>query len=391
MSDESDKEKEEIKKLKAKLIAEYPIPDADEIKTDEKVVKFPGKTTIEPVEIEIENMTSVVAKKIDWIWKDKIATGKITLFAGEPGVGKSQLLLYIASVLSKGDKFHFENKKCDESKVLLISGEDNADDTVKPRLMALNAKIENIDYVKGVKKVDRSGSLYYDVICLIESLESLQKKIKENKYKVIIVDPISVYLGSIDENKNKEIRAALSMLGALAERNDCAFVINSHFSKPSGNSQKNAIYRVMGSIGFAAAARIVYGIMKDPEDTERRLFLPIKNNIGQDKYGLVYRIKPFIVDNVIETSYVEWIDEKIDKTANDVLNPSVIKSPRLEEAKEFLQELLKFGSVSLSEIREKAKQEGFSIDRLYAAKNELKIYESISIDRKRGKIWSLPS
>jgi putative DNA primase/helicase len=342
-----------------------------------------------PVDIETESLAEVKVKKIDWLWKNVAAYGKLTLFAGEPGVGKSQLLLYIASIVSQGKKFHFERENCQKGKVLLVSGEDGCEDTIKPRLLALGADLVNIDNVKGIKKYDKHGNLYYDALCLVENIADLEKKIKEKEYKLLIIDPISVYLGSIDENKNKEIRSALAIITALAQRHNLALIINSHFTKPSGSSNKNAIYRVMGSIGFAAAARIVYGIMKDPELPQRRLFVPIKNNIGQDKEGYVYEIKPIFVEGNVETSKVEWLNERIDKTANEILNFVGVNSPKLEEVKHFLTEMLKNGSIPLTDIRRQATEKGFSVDRLYKAKEELKIYETSSFGGKRGKIWML--
>jgi hypothetical protein len=360
----------------------------EEINQYKKVQHIYGEP--EAVDIEIENLADVQVKKIDWLWKNVISYGKLTLFAGEPGVGKSQLLLYIASIVSKGGCFHFEPVPCEAGRVLLISGEDSSEDTIKPRLLALGADLNHIDNVKGLKKRDKNGNPYYDAICLVEHMADLEEKIKKNNYKLMIVDPISIYLGSVDENKNKEIRRAMAIIMALAERHNLAIVINSHFSKPSGMSHKNAIYRVMGSIGFAAAARIVYGIMKDPDDPKRRLFLPIKNNIGQDETGFVYQIKGLMIDGQIESSKIEWLDEKIDKTANEILNAGLsLDSPKLEEVKQFLIEMLKNGSVPLSEIRKEAMERGFSVNRLYKAKDELKIYETFSISGKRGKIWML--
>lgn len=343
-------------------------------------------------EIEIGKISEVKSLPIDWLWKDVLAFKKITLVAGEPGVGKSQLLLYIASVISNGLNFKHDSKRCESGKVLLISGEDTPEDTIKPRLLALGANIDNIHYVKGIQRYDSNGYAFYDPICLIDNLSALEKNIIEHKYKLIIVDPISLYLGSIDDSKNKEIRSALSIINALAERRNLAVLLNSHFSKPSGNTQKSAVYRVMGSIGFAAAARVVFGVMKDPEDPERRLFIPIKNNIGQDKIGYVYKIKSCIVENNIETSRIDWLEEKIEKTANEVLNHvSPPDSPKLEEVKVFLQEMLKSGSIALSLIRTESEKRGFSVNRLYKAKDELNIYENMSIGGKRGKIWSLPA
>lgn len=360
--------------------------------TKDQIAKYANVIKLEPpVSIEIGSLSDVKEKKIEWLWRDRIAYGKITLFAGEPGVGKSQLLLYIASTVSNGNKFHFDNAVVNQDKVLLISGEDNVEDTIKPRIMALGGNVDFIHYVKGIKKFDIKNNEYYDVISLVDHLSELEDQIIQNKYKLLIVDPITLYLGSLDENKNKEIRSALCMISALAERHNLAIVLNSHFSKPSGNTQKGAIYRVMGSIGFAAAARIVIAIAKDPEDPSRRLFVPIKNNLSQDHEGLVYKIKPVAFKDGICTSCVDWLNEKVSQTANEILNPPIkIESPKLDEAKAFLLDLLKYGSVPLSDIRKKSEQLGISSPRLYKAKNELKIYENVSFGNKRGKIWSLP-
>jgi len=243
----------------------------------------------------------------------------MTIFAGEPGTGKSQLSLYIASVLSNGGKFHKETDSVAQGRVLLISGEDDAEDTIKPRLMALNANTDNIDFVKGIKKADKNGNLFYDAICVVEHIAELEAVIIKNKYKLLIIDPISLYLKPF--KKDKEIRLALNVITSLAERHNMAVILNSHFSKPSGNANKNAIYRVMGSIGFAAAARIVYGIIKDPQNPARRLFFPIINISGQDKEGYRYEISPMLVGE-IETCRIEWLDEVCSEWSNRALKDS---------------------------------------------------------------------
>ena len=356
-----------------------------------------GEPIGEPDIIDIGVISEAVPKKVDWLWKDRIAYGKITLLAGEPGVGKSQLLLYITSIVSQGKKFHLDNIATAKHKVLLIAGEDNVEDTVKPRLMALDADMDFVHYVKGVRKVDKNDNSYYQLISLVDHISELEKIIIKEKYKLIIVDPISLYLGSADENKNKEVRNALSVISALAERHDLAIVLNSHFSKPSGNTQRGAIYRVMGSLGFAAAARVVIAVAKDPEDPTRRLFVPIKNNLSQDYEGLVFKIESCSVrqglkssENDLETSRICWLNERIVQTANEILNnPAGTDKPKVEEAKQFLLNLLKDGSMPLAQIRAKAEEESISVSRLYAAKNELKIFENLSFMGKRGKIWSL--
>lgn len=364
-------------------------------KDNVRVMKNRNTLPKAPVNLKIQNFCEVKAKPIDWLWKDKIALGKITLFAGEPGVGKSQLLLYIASILSNGSKFHGESRPCEKAKTLLISGEDSTYDTIKPRLAALKADISQIDYVNGIESADAEGNKYYVTISLAEHLLDIEKEIVKNQYKLIIIDPISMYLGDLDENKNKEIRDIMGRLTALAERNNLAIILNSHFTKPSGKTTNtNAIYRVMGSIGFAGAARIIYGIVKDPEDVERRLFVPIKNNIAQDKIGLVYNIKSIDIlldGHNIETSVVNWLEEKIEQTANELLNVGSDKqdSPKVKEAKDFLMYELKDYAKPVAELRRLAESRKISAKSLYRAKEDLKIYESQVSAFNNAKRWSL--
>jgi len=343
-------------------------------------------------EMAVGKISEVNQKNVNWLWKERLAYGKITIYAGEPGVGKSQLLLYMASIVSLGGRFHGENRLCNKDKVLLICNEDNADDTIKPRLMALGADLENIDYVKGIQTFDAGGNEYFSPISIVENIVELENQIKANAYKLIIIDPISLYLGSIDDGKNKEIRHVLAILNALAERHHACIVLNSHFTKPSNNASKSsAIYRVMGSIGFIAGSRMAFAVLKDDEDPEKRVVSSIKNNLVKESKGLIYTIESFLVDK-IETSRIKWSNETSNKTADDLLNSQRDKSsPKLDDAKTLLLEMLRNGSVPVSEIRKAFEADGLSVNRMYAAKNALKIYENDSFVGRRGKIWSLPA
>ena len=146
----------------------------------------------------------------------------------------------------------------------------------------------------------------------------------------------------------------------------------------------------MGSIGFVAAARMAFGIMKDDEDETKRVFIPIKNNIGKDSGGLIFSIKSILIHG-LETSRIEWSNETSNKSADDLLNGSTDKpTPKLEEAKTLIIGMLQHGSASVADIRKAFEQSGISIDRMYAAKIALKIYENDSFSGRRGKIWSMP-
>ncbi|GAG94900.1 unnamed protein product, partial [marine sediment metagenome] len=92
-------------------------------------------------------------------------------------------------------------------------------------------------------------------------------------------DPITAYLGKTDSHKNAEVRGCLGPLTALAAKHKVAIIGVTHLTK---NTTVKSVYRVLGSVGFIAAARAVWVIAKDKDNETRRLFLPCKTNLSID-------------------------------------------------------------------------------------------------------------
>ncbi len=55
-------------------------------------------------ELKLINMADVEATEVKWLWYPYIPYGKITIIQGDPGEGKTTLILNLAAMLSKGDK-----------------------------------------------------------------------------------------------------------------------------------------------------------------------------------------------------------------------------------------------------------------------------------------------
>lgn len=138
---------------------------------------------------------------------------------------------------------------------------------------------------------------------------------------LVIIDPITAYLGGTDSHKNADIRALLAPLSDLGAKHNAAIVCVSHLSKSGANE---AMLRIMGSLAFVAAARAAFLVARDKDDDKRRLFLPIKNNIGDDRTGLAYELQSTSVDSpagIIETCRVLWHAEPVTINADDALAP----------------------------------------------------------------------
>lgn len=349
-------------------------------------------TIVQSTRVTIVNQkaSQIKIKSIDWLWPQRIACGKLCLIVGNPGVGKSQLTAKITATITTGGEFP-DQCRSPKGKVIFISAEDDAADTIVPRLTAAGADLELVNIIAYVLSGDASSRKEIG-FCLTAHLSELEDLIIElGDIAAIVIDPITAYLGKMDSNNNSDVRSILSALSKLAEKYNIAIICISHNNK---NASQQAIHRAIGSIGFVAACRSAYVVMKDNDDEEKRLFLPLKNNNGNDKTGLAFRIESVLVSENIETSKVVWLDESITKTADEVMSSSLVPQDKsaLEEAEEFLGLVLEKGPLPSTEIKSLAKTEDVSNSTLLRAKDKL----GIKVFRKGfGKgsqsFWALPS
>jgi putative DNA primase/helicase len=222
---------------------------------------------------------------------------------------------------------------------------------------------------------------------LATDLNRLDKLLSDLKdVALVIIDPISAYLGKTDSHKTAEVRALLAPLSKLAEKHNVAVLCVSHLNK--GGSGE-ALLRITGSLGFVAAARAAYLVAKDKDDDHKRLFLPMKNNLGDDWSGLSFTIESSLIDKNIKTSHIVWSSEIISTTADEALayqaKSQETKNTRDEE-QAFLRDLLIDGSRPATAIKEAAKEAGYAWRTIERAKKDLGI-KPVQIDGHW--VWSL--
>jgi RecA-family ATPase len=189
------------------------------------------------------------------------------------------------------------------------------------------------------------------------------------KTRLVIIDPVSAFLGSTDSHNNAQMRGLLAPLSALATDNGIAIVCVTHLNKGSGT---NAMHRITGSLALVAAARASYLVTKDPDDPKRRFMLPMKNNLGDDQHGFAYSIA--VDEN--GAPYVLWENEPVQVSADDALNnveETVDDITARDEAKEWLLTQLENGAVPSNKMLSKAKKDGIAIKTLRRAKTDLKV------------------
>lgn len=265
----------------------------------------------------IVRVSSVQPQPIRWLWQGRIARGKVTLVAGNPGLGKSQFTAYLAARVTKGGPWPVREGRSPMGSVIMLSAEDDIADTIRPRLEAAGADIERVHVLTAVRDADavRSFNLGRDLAHLEKALQQLGDVV------LIIIDPITAYMAGTDSHKNSDVRALLAPLAEMASRHGAAIVVISHLNK--GGGAGDAMGRITGSIAFSAAARAAFLIQKDPEDGNRRLFLPMKNNLGVDDLGLAFCIIEKETSGNIRAPVIEWEDERVTITADEALVPGI--------------------------------------------------------------------
>ena len=319
-------------------------------------------------------LSTVEPEDITWVWPGRLARAKLTLLAGDPGLGKSFVTLDIAARISTGASWP-DGGVASRGDVLLLSAEDGIADTIVPRLLRMGADMERVHVLESV--LDRADD-HERLFRLQTDLAALEDAIEQVHPVLVVVDPLSAYLAGVDSHKAAEVRGILAPLMTLGERTGVGLLCNAHLNK---DESRSALYRVSGSLDFVAAARAAFLVVPDPDDGDRRLVLTMKMNIAAKPAGIAFSI----VDGA-----VAWDDRPVTVDLAHVLAPSRESRSKVEAAEMFLREMLAHGPVAEAEIIERAGHEDITERTLRRAKTALAV-GSEKRGLHGGWIWSLPT
>lgn len=301
-------------------------------------------------ELKLIQMSDVEAEEVSWLWYPYIPYGKLTIIQGDPGDGKTTLVLNLAARLSKGLALDEQETETDPIAVIYQTAEDGLADTVKPRLEEAGADCSRISVID---ESDKSLSM---------ADERIEEALIATKAKLLILDPIQAYLGGgIDMNRANEARDMTKRLGALAVKYKCAIVLIGHMNKASGNK---AAYRGMGSIDFYAVARSVLLVGRIEGEPNLRAMVQIKNNLAAFGNSKAFELSK---------SGFRWIGD-YEITADEVLGGIAPKVNKQDRATDLLKELVKDRKmIPSNDIFEMAREENISKRTLENAKQSLGI------------------
>ena len=283
-------------------------------------------------ELRLINMEDVVVEQVEWLLYPFIPYGKVTIIQGDPGEGKTTMVLQIIAKLTKGEpvlpvkdgEIETTEQKGNLVNVIYQTAEDGLGDTIKPRLLAAGADCSKVLVIDDSEQP----------LTMLD--ERLEQAIRQTNARLVVLDPIQSFLGAeVDMHRANEIRPLMKRVSVLAEKYHCAIVLIGHMNK---NSTGKSSYRGLGSIDFQAAARSVLIVGRVKNEPEIRV--------------------------------------------DDLLNGNN-RGQKIKEAKEFLLEILAEGAVEQNIILKESESRGIKGKTLWNAKKALGVQS-----KKTGDHWS---
>src|SRR5580692_10079606 len=89
-------------------------------------------------------------RDVEWLWSGRVPLGMITMFAGDPKLGKSLVTLAMAAALSRGLPLPMSDLPHRQGSTILMSAEDDPIRTIVPRLEAAGADLTKVHILESI-------------------------------------------------------------------------------------------------------------------------------------------------------------------------------------------------------------------------------------------------
>lgn len=166
-----------------------------------------------PGKLTFRKASAITAEKLEWLWPGVLPKNAMSILAGNPGLGKSQVALSVAATITSGSRWPVTGERAPIGNVIILSGEDSAEHTIIPRLTAAGANLDKVfilDMVKAEDGTERQFNLQDDIPKLREALDEI------GDVSLIVIDVLNAYLAKADTNNSGDVRRITNDLTHIA-------------------------------------------------------------------------------------------------------------------------------------------------------------------------------
>jgi len=278
------------------------------------------------------------------------------------------------------------------AEVAILASEDNPRTTTVPRLKAAAADVSKVRLIQGTSDGNQEWEIALDT-----DLDRMRAFLADHPViKLVVMDPVTSYIGEVDPNKPKEVRPFLNRLKKFAEEMGVSLLLIMHLSK---NPDVSALHRVGGAATWIEVPRSVwfFDLKQQEEESDAPpsyVMVNGKLNIVADgrKKSLEYNFAGVDVEiKGVQQSMgtIRWGEESSITLEQQYgggkhkPGPSPIRTAKVIE---WLKTFLSDGGRLQEDIVEAGAAEGYSKRSLDRVKNELEIV-SYREPAGRGKWW----
>jgi putative DNA primase/helicase len=272
-----------------------------------------GIETLIPLPVDetlgIHRADQIQEREIEWLWPGYFPSGKMVIIEGDPGDGKSVMSCDLAARFSTGARLP-DGSRCTDGPIdiVMVSAEDDPNDTIKPRLRVAGADLTKIHLIT-------EGSIPGSPFDLGRDVGALEHFVRRHNVKIVFIDPLMAFMpAGVNTNSDHEVRRALHPLIRMSFRTGCTLVVIRHLTK----GRTKAITAGGGSIAFIGAARVGFLVGPHPDDEAKRVFSCVKINVGEKPPTLGYVVKADRFNPKLPR--VTWDDSPLSVSAQEILD-----------------------------------------------------------------------